>query len=266
VAELEESLSASAQLDEQAVELRRSNTELEQFAYVASHDLQEPLRKVQAFGDRLKGTCAKALGTEGRDYLDRMQTAAKRMQVLIEDLLVFSRVTTKASPFQPVDLGRIVREVLSDLEVRMQQSGGQVEVQALPTVDADPIQMRQLFQNLIGNALKFHQEDQKPKVRIRCQLPGPKTDGSVEEQNDGLCRIEVEDNGIGFDEKHLDRIFVPFQRLHGRSTYEGTGIGLAICRKIVDRHSGQITAHSTPGKGSMFVVTLPLHQKQRPAA
>ena len=258
---------AEEKLKATAAQLERSNRELQDFAYVASHDLQEPLRKVQAFGDRLKSTCSKGLGNEGRDYLERMQTAARRMQVLIEDLLAFSRVTTKANPFQPVDLGRIAREVLSDLEVRIQQSGGKVEVQALPTLDADPLQMRQLLQNLIGNALKFHQDGKPPRVRVRCHVPpsDAATAGSGE-QNDGLCQIEVEDNGIGFDERHLDRIFIPFQRLHGRSSYEGTGIGLAICRKIVDRHSGTITARSTPGQGATFVVTLPLKQKQRHAA
>jgi signal transduction histidine kinase len=176
------------------------------------------------------------------------------MQALIEALLNYSRITTKAQPFSPTDLAAVAREVLGDLETRMRDVGGRVEIGDLPTIDADPIQLRQLFQNLIGNALKFHGEE-KPLVRIYGQPVQP-----ISRSADGNCRIFVEDNGIGFDQKYLDRIFTPFQRLHGRAAYEGTGIGLAICRKIVDRHGGTITARSTPGKGSTFIVTLPVTQ------
>jgi signal transduction histidine kinase len=262
--EIAERKQAEEKLRAIATQLERSNRDLQDFAYVASHDLQEPLRKVQAFGDRLKAACANSVGVEGRDYLERMQSAAKRMQVLIDDLLAFSRVTTRANPFQLIDLGKIAREVLSDLEVRIQQSGGQVEVGELPVIEADQIQMRQLFQNLIGNGLKFHQEGRPPVVRIRSRVltDDSAANGSPRER----CSLEVEDNGIGFDEKYLDRIFVMFQRLHGRSSYEGTGMGLAICRKIVDRHGGQITARSAPGQGSTFVVTLPTKQKEVPDA
>ena len=257
--EIVERRQAEERLRATAVQLERSNRELQDFAYVASHDLQEPLRKVQAFGDRLKAACFKGLGVEGRDYLERMHAAAKRMQVLIDDLLAFSRVTTKANPFEPVDLNQVVREVLSDLEVRVQQTGAQVELNDLPMIEADPIQMRQLFQNLIGNALKFHQESQPPMVKVRGRTLNQPS-GQNGHVND-VCQIEVEDNGIGFDEKYLDRIFVLFQRLHGRSAYEGTGIGLAICRKIADRHSGSITARSAPGRGATFIITIPLKQK-----
>ncbi len=259
--EIAERKQTEERLKATALRLERSNRELQDFAYVASHDLQEPLRKVQAFGDRLKAACSKALGAEGSDYLDRMQAAAKRMQTLIDDLLAFSRVTTKANPFEPVDLNRIAQEVLSDLEVRIQQSGGQVELGELPAIDADPLQMRQLFQNLLGNALKFHQEGRLPVVKVRGQAVNqPARESAANGQVEEFCQITVEDNGIGFNEKYLDRIFILFQRLHGRSAYEGTGIGLAICRKIADRHGGSITAKSTPGEGSTFVVTLPLKQ------
>ena len=259
--EIIERKQAEERLKATAARLEHSNRELQDFAYVASHDLQEPLRKVQAFGDRLKAASSNAIGAEGRDYLERMQAAAKRMQSLIDDLLAFSRITTKANPFELADLNKIVGEVLSDLEVRIQQTNGQVDLGELPTLDADPLQMRQLFQNLIVNALKFHQEGRTPVVKIRSQSGPPPTEASSgSEQINGLCHITVEDNGIGFDEKYLDRIFVLFQRLHGRTAYEGTGIGLAICRKIADRHGGSITAKSTPGEGSTFIITLPLNQ------
>ncbi len=238
-------------------ELERSNRELQDFAFVASHDLQEPLRKIQAFGDRLRTKHGSQLNEEARDYLSRMHGAAGRMHTLINDLLTFSRVTTKAQPFAPTDLNRIVREVLSDLEVRVQDNDGRVDVGELPTIDADALQMRQLFQNLIGNALKFHRPGVPPIIKVT---------GSISRNGDGSddagdrLTLTVQDNGIGFDEKYLDRIFTPFQRLHGRNEYEGTGIGLAVCRKIVERHGGTLTARSKAGEGSTFVATLPVRQ------
>ncbi|MDQ3280598.1 MAG: ATP-binding protein [Acidobacteriota bacterium] len=236
---------AEEELKDAMVRLEQSNRELEDFAYVASHDLQEPLRKIQAFGDLLKTKYAGALPDQGRDYITRMQSAAGRMQVLINDLLSFSRVTTKAQPFVPVDLHEIATEVIKDLDGRVHDTGGRIELGALPVIEADPLQMRQLLQNLAGNALKFHREGTAPVVEIRGEL-----------QN-GHCRIIVADNGIGFDQKYADRIFTMFERLHARTKYEGTGIGLAICRKIAERHGGSITAHGRPGEGAEFVVTLP---------
>lgn len=246
-----------------ATKLEHSNRELQDFASVASHDLQEPLRKIQAFGDRLKIKCGDVLSDAGRDYLERMQNAAHRMQVLINDLLTFSRVTTKAQPFVAVDLDEVVRGVVSDLEVRIEQTGGRVEVGRLMTIDADPLQMRQLFQNLIGNALKFRRPEEAPVVRVSCEkVERGEEEAPVAASRGGreLCRITVEDNGIGFDEKYLDRIFTVFQRLHGRQEYEGTGVGLAVCRRIAERHGGDITAKSAPGQGATFIVTLPLEQ------
>ncbi|MBW4609264.1 MAG: PAS domain-containing protein [Hassallia sp. WJT32-NPBG1] len=246
---------SQAQLLEQETrqrqELARSNDELQQFAFIASHDLQEPLRKIKTFGDRLKVTCGDAFTAQGRDYLERMQNAAQRMQSLIEDLLTLSRVTTRAQPFVSVDLAQVAQEVLSDLEVAIQQSDAHVEVGELATITADPLQMRQLLQNLIGNALKFHRQQEPPFVKIY-------TEATRMINGSELCQIIVEDQGIGFDEKYLGRIFNIFQRLHGRSEYEGTGIGLAICRKIAERHNGSITARSILGHGAKFIVTLPM--------
>ena len=244
---------AEERLKQTMEELERSNKELERFAYVASHDLQEPLRKVRAFGDLLKRKGASGLDDRGRDYLARIQNAASRMSALINDLLAFSRVTTKGQPFVPVDLSEVVEGVLSDLEVRIKESHARVEVEGLPTIDADGMQMRQLFQNLIGNSLKFVREGVTPVVKVR----GTILAGQDERR---LWRVTVEDNGIGFDEKYADSIFDVFRRLHARDEYAGTGIGLAICRKIVERHGGRITARSSPGHGTTFIVTLPARQ------
>ena len=249
---------AEQTLQNQAERMARSNAELEQFAYVASHDLQEPLRKIQAFGDRLRTKCGPALGPDGTDYLTRMQSAAARMQILIQDLLNLSRVSSQAKPFAPVDLGDVIRTVISDLEVRIQERNGRVEAASLPEVSGDRGQLAQLFQNLIGNGLKFQKPNEPPVVKVTSEaVTLPDASGATSSGASSAWRITVEDNGIGFDEKYRDRIFQIFQRLHGRNEYEGTGIGLAICRKIVDRHGGDIAAHSSPGAGAKFVVTLP---------
>jgi len=244
-----------------AEQLRRSNLELQDFASIASHDLQEPLRKIQAFGDRLKMKCAPALGESGRDYLGRMQDAARRMQILLQDLLTLSRVTSKAQPFEPVELRKVVDEVVSDLEVRIEQTGGEIEVGFLPSIDADAAQMRQLFQNLISNALKFQRPGIKPAVIISAKVLDNAESLPGAMPGEQICQVMVRDNGIGFDEQYLDRIFQVFQRLHSRSEYEGTGIGLAVCRKIADRHGGRITAKSSDGEGATFIVTLPVKQR-----
>ena len=245
----------TADLNEANESLQRSNRELEQFASVASHDLQEPLRKIQAFGDRLMTRCSDELGEQGRDYLARMQSSATRMRSLIDALLSFSRVTTKAQPFTTVNLEMIAKDVLSDLEDRVQRMGGEVHLGPLPTIEADASQMRQLLQNLIGNGLKFAQPGTPPIVQVESrELPSDNGDTPRYE-------ISVSDNGIGFEEIYLDRIFELFQRLHGRQEYEGTGMGLAICRKIAERHNGTITAQSAPDHGAKFIVTLPLRQE-----
>ncbi len=238
---------AEIELQNYATRLERSNSDLQDFAYIASHDLQEPLRKVRSFSDQLKKMTASRLDDQELDFLDRMQNAAERMQRMVEDLLTYSRVSTQAQPHRRVDLSQVIAEVLSDLEVRIQQTHGKVEVGSLPVIEADPLQMRQVFQNLIGNALKFHQRDVPPVVKV-----------SSRDLPENRVEITVEDNGIGFSMENSDRLFLPFHRLVGRSEYEGSGIGLSICRKIVERHSGSISVQSEPGKGSQFIIILPV--------
>lgn len=246
---------------QRTAELTRSNAELQQFAYVASHDLQEPLRKIRAFGDRLEINAGQTLDERNRDYLQRMLNAAGRMSGLIEALLTYSRVTTKGQPFAPVNLSEVASEVLSDLEVAIEDAGAVVEVGELPTIEADPSQMRQLLQNLIGNALKFRREGVAPRVQVEAEIvPAPEDDGVPRVTQ--MVRLYVKDNGIGFEEKFAERIFEVFERLHGRDAYGGSGIGLAVCRKIAQRHHGTITASSRPGEGSVFTVTLPVQQPQ----
>ena len=244
----------TAELNLANIALQRSNKELEQFASVASHDLQEPLRKIQAFGDRLETKFGDQLGEQGRTYVDRMNASATRMRSLIDSLLNFSRITTKGQAFASTDLNLVLSEVISDLEGRLHTSGGNVRGGTLPTIEADSLQMYQLLQNLVGNGLKFHRPEEKPLVTVESRIMNS-GDG-----HPARCEILVEDNGIGFDETYLDRIFEVFQRLHGRQEFEGTGMGLAICRKIAERHGGTITASSTPGRGSTFIVTLPVVQ------
>ena len=246
--DITERILAEQTLKDTLVQLERSNGDLQHFASIASHDLQEPLRAIQAFGDRLQTRHSAGMSDEARDYLSRMQSAADRMRALIQDLLAYSRVATQVRPFTPVDLATSIGSVMSDLSVRIEETGGRVIVDELPTIEADPMQMRQLFQNLIANALKFHRENEAPVVRV-----------SALSSTNETVEIAVEDNGIGFDTKFADRIFAPFERLHSQRKYSGTGIGLAICRKIAERHGGSIRVESAPGEGSRFLITLPKH-------
>jgi light-regulated signal transduction histidine kinase (bacteriophytochrome) len=235
----------------QAQELARSNGELEQFASVASHDLQEPLRKILAFGDRLKRTHEQDLSAQGREYLERMQDAAARMQTLITDLLTLSRVTIRPQPFVGVDLAVVAHTVVSDMEVRIQQVQGHVQIDPLPTIEADPVQMRQLLQNLISNALKFHREGEPPIVKV---WSSPVPSEEQELQNTGVkrpqCHIWVEDRGIGFEEKYLDRIFEPFQRLHGREGTRNRWGWLSVADRGAPRRPPD--GAQRPGKGQLL--------------
>jgi signal transduction histidine kinase len=235
-------------LAEQHRELERSNAALDEFASVASHDLQEPLRKIVSFGELLNASAGAALEGTARGYLARMLSAAARMRTLVSDVLLYAQVTTRVHPFVRTDLARVARDVIADLETSIAESGGRVELGEMCVIDADALQMRQLLQNLLGNALKYRKKDTPPIVRLASTNGGPH------------CAITVADNGIGFNEKHSGKMFGMFVRLHGRAEYAGSGIGLAICRKIVERHSGTIAATSTPGAGATFTVTLPVTQ------
>jgi len=226
-------------------ELRRSNTDLEQFATVVSHDLAEPLRKIQMFGQRLKASMGAELNAEAEDSLRRIDGASARMQELLTGLLTWSRIATRGRPFERVPLDEVLDEVVGDLAARLEQSGGTVQVDPLPTVLGDRPQLRQLFQNLVANGLKFHAPGERPAVRVSA---GPARPGRVE--------IQVCDTGIGFTAEDAAVLFQPFQRLNGRDQFEGTGMGLAICRRIVERHGGTIRATAQPGKGACFAVDL----------
>ena len=236
-------------LAEQHRELERSNEALDEFASVASHDLQEPVRKIISFGDLLDRSAGPTLKAGDRERLTRMLNAAARMRTLINDLLLYSQISTRVQPLVRTDLARIAREVVADLETTIAESGGVVEIGDLPAIEADPLQMRQLLQNLLGNALKYRRENEPPVVRLNATVRGGRQ-----------CTLTVADNGIGFSENHATKIFRMFVRLHGRGQYEGSGIGLAICRKIVERHKGTITATSSAGQGATFTVTLPVTQ------
>jgi PAS domain S-box-containing protein len=242
-------------LADYAERLKSSNQELEQFATIASHDLQEPLRKIKRFGELLRERLGEALGEVPEDYLERMNSAADRMQEMIRDLLELSRVNSQVRDFEMVDLTEAASDVVSDLETRILAEQGQVLVSPLPTIEGDAVQIRRLLQNLIGNAVKYHKPGVPPIVRVSAQAD-PEKFGEA-----ATVSIRIEDNGIGFEEVQVERIFQPFQRLHGRGEYEGTGIGLSICKKIVERHNGSITATSKPSEGATFILTLPKRQE-----
>ncbi|MEI5639186.1 MULTISPECIES: sensor histidine kinase [unclassified Pseudoalteromonas] len=248
--QLEEKVKARTEaLEHYADELNRSNRELEDFAFVASHDLQEPLRKIRAFGDRIEKNYAVQLDDKGRDYLARMTAAATRMSTLITDLLELSRITTRAKPFEPQDLNKLLQYVLDDLEMALLDSNAQVNHSSLPTIHCDASQIHQLFLNLLSNAIKFRVPERQPIIDVRV----------VETKLVGQQAYEftIKDNGVGFDDEYAEKIFSPFQRLHNRNQYAGTGIGLSVCRRIVERHSGTISAHSEKGKGATFTFVLP---------
>jgi signal transduction histidine kinase len=244
----------TAELSATITRLEQLNREMEEFAFIASHDLQEPLRKIETFSDLAKKRYVSIADETGQDYLDRIQKSASRMRLLINDLLKLSRVTTKIKPFQGINLVNLVKEVADIFEPAIKETGGRIVIDKMPIVEADEGQLRQLFQNLIGNALKFR-DNKNSLVRVYGQAA-----------DHGFCEILVKDNGIGFNMEYAERIFQPFERLHCRSAYEGTGMGLTICRRIVERHGGTIKAESEPGKGSTFIIKLPLKQTKEEGA
>ena len=252
--DLAEKAEAERRLQQNNRELLAKNKDLQNFASVAAHDLQEPLRKIQAFGQQLEQDLAPAgVSPEALDSLKRMLSAATRMRGLIEDLLSFTRASNRENRVSRLSLDEVMAQVLGDLELSIRQNGARLQVDALPSVEADATQMRQLFQNLISNSIKYARDGTAPEISVRASLlKGGGTGDWV--------KIEFSDNGIGFEPEYSEKIFELFQRLHSRGEYGGTGIGLAICRRIVERHNGSIRAESAPGLGSSFIVTLPLSQ------
>jgi PAS domain S-box-containing protein len=237
-------------VQERTAELERRNEELQNFTFAAAHDLQEPLRKIQTFSDLLD---TNSINTKDRDYIKRMHETATRMRQVLQSLMKYSSLTSKAEPFGRIDLNEVAREVVSDLELQIRDTGALVEIRDLPEIEADAGQMRQLFQNLLENAMKFRREGIQPIIRIHA-------DSSSQSRE---CHLTFNDNGIGFEEKYMERIFKPFYRLHGKDEYAGVGMGLSICSKVIEHHRGTITAKSTPGKGSTFIITLPVKQGER---
>ncbi|KAA0993671.1 PAS domain-containing sensor histidine kinase [Dyadobacter aurulentus] len=250
----------TAELNQTNAELINSNNNLQQFAYAASHDMQEPLRKIQSFGSRLQSLYSKELDENGVFMLNRIQDASKRMSMMIDDLLAYSRLTTRDTEFQPVDMKEIVSNVLTDLEIAIQEQRTRIVTDDLPVIFGNRSQLTQLMQNLLSNAIKYRKTDEPSEIRLSSRAATADELVYITKPLDGhkYARIEVSDNGIGFDEIYLDRIFQMFQRLHGRSEFSGSGIGLALCKKVVQNHHGHITARSAVGEGSAFIVFLPV--------
>jgi signal transduction histidine kinase len=256
------------QLLENISRLETANKDLDLFAFMASHDLQAPLRKIRMFSDRLLAGSTTNMTSESRLYLTRIQEVSRRMQELINDILRFSKISAGGQSFEDVDLNTVIREVIDEMDGTIREKNAEVTVDTLPMLPASTVQMGPLFSNLVSNALKYTKKNQPPRVHIRYE-EGPATAASNgKEPETRYGRIYIEDNGIGFDQKYAEQIFDMFRRLHSNAEYEGTGIGLALCKKIVDMHRGFISAIGRPGEGAVFIVSLPLQpiRKETPAA
>jgi signal transduction histidine kinase len=251
------------QLLENIASLEQANKDLDRFAFMASHDLQEPLRKIRMFSDRLALKYNDIMDEDGRTNIQRIHKAAERMQNLITDILTFSKISVDRPSFEPTDMNGLIAEVLVDLEEEINIKNGKVIVDKLPTLSVNTSLMKPLFHNLIGNALKYSKKDIDPVVKISSEISS-QLNGSASAPK--YCRIYIQDNGIGFDQKYAEEIFGMFKRLHHNSEFQGTGIGLALCKKIVEQHNGYISATSKPDQGSTFIVSLPIQHSRQPAS
>jgi len=253
----------TAELIEANKELETSNAELQQYAFIASHDLQEPLRKIITFSQIVKERFIST--SEGSQYINRIISSSERMRTLINDLLSYSKLT--ATPeFTNTSLNLIAQDTITDLELPIKETATKIIVGHLPAADIIPDQMRQVFQNIISNAIKFSSQNNPPEIKIWSDFTKERSAAGQPVEKGDYCRIYISDNGIGFNEQYLDKIFTMFQRLHGRSEYEGTGIGLSIVKKIIEKHNGLVTAKSREGKGATFIIVLPLKQTAKPVA
>ena len=250
------------QLLENISRLEAVNKDLDLFAFMASHDLQAPLRKIRMFSDRLLANPGDTLGKEGRLYLSRIQEVSRRMQDLINDILRFSKISVEKESFEAVDLNGVLEEVLSEMDGLIREKNAVVSVDKLPVLPASTVLMGPLFSNLISNSLKYSKKQESPRVRVRYE-EAPVSGVNGREPDTHYGRIYIEDNGIGFDQKYAEQIFDMFRRLHSNAEYEGTGIGLALCKKIVEMHKGFISALGKPGEGAVFIVSLPLSETRK---
>lgn len=259
----EKVIELNRQLLENIARLETANKDLDLFAFMASHDLQAPLRKIRMFCDRLLSDHRQNMNKDGQMYLSRIHEVSKRMQDLINDILRFSKISGEKESFEKVDLNEVLKEVISEMEGPIREKKAEITLDPLPVLPVNAVLMGPLFSNLISNSLKYSKKQEPPRIHIRHELPPSMAANGGKEMDMKYCRIIIEDNGIGFDQKYAEQIFDMFRRLHPSAEYEGTGIGLALCKKIVEKHKGFISARSKPGEGAAFIVSLPLNTVPR---